>query len=718
MLEKNARIIWILAGIGIVMLIFMSPSEKKVPQIVINEVCSTNFSIICDSNGKGFDYIELINTSDEEIDMSALYLSDDLSELQKDCLGGIVVPPKGKVLYAADGNVMNLPDHLSFQINSEGETIYLSYRNGEICDVVSVPKLRYNQTYSREVDGVGDWVISTGTPMSDNSMASKIFAEELGRVECSLNGGFYLEPLEIEINRDDKADLRGDIYYTLDGSVPTLNSHLYSEPIKLEQGTNVLRTRLIEKSGMVGPIKSVTYFVGDIEKTSDVIISMMIEPDELLGEDGIYVNGPAYDAWIASGKKGDYVTPNWLYSGRQSEREVNIELFFEGEYVNQPAGIRINGGSTRWLEEKRFALYSREIYSGNRFFENTPFNRSTHSMVLRSGVVDAVVPQMVSDRNVTSASAANAVTYINGQYWYDFYLREKITADFIAEKYGLSKDNIVIMKNDKLQDGIDEDIALYDELWELISDETMAKEKKYKLLEQYIDVQSLMDYIAINVYVGNMDLTEQHNFVVWRTRTKENDEYGDTRWRWILDDLDGGEYVNATYNTFQDKVQHSYTIGEWETLKIIKENPEYKERFVTTFMDIVNNNFSESTVTPIMEKYGVDLGYNNKFYKERKHYIVPYLMEEFELSSDMVHIEIDVPTQKEGMVYVNTSCIRSEDDIWRGDYFKDYCITLEAVAAEGYRFKEWKGDISSQQETVELGLSKEQIKIIPVFEKE
>ena len=52
----------------------------------------------------------------------------------------------------------------------------------------------------------------------------------------------------------------GEIYYTLDGSIPNKNSRKYSSPINISKTTTV-RARCIEPDKLAGKVATNTYFI-------------------------------------------------------------------------------------------------------------------------------------------------------------------------------------------------------------------------------------------------------------------------------------------------------------------------------------------------------------------------------------------------------------------------------------------------------------------------
>lgn len=73
--------------------------------------------------------------------------------------------------------------------------------------------------------------------------------------EFSMPGGEYSHYITVEITSESS----GAIYYTLDGSAPDENSYRYTAPIKLSEGTTVLRAFTMDEDGNSSEIYSEVY---------------------------------------------------------------------------------------------------------------------------------------------------------------------------------------------------------------------------------------------------------------------------------------------------------------------------------------------------------------------------------------------------------------------------------------------------------------------------
>ena len=117
-----------------------------------------------------------------------------------------------------------------------------------------------------------------------------------------------------------------------------------------------------------------------------------------------------------------------------------------------------------------------------------------------------------------------------------------------------------------------------------------------------MDIQSLIDYYAIETYVGNSD-AYKNNYAVWRSRDPGLSEYEDCKWRWLLFDLDDSCSMNIGANTADID---SFVTGNWydnnplngdALFTALCANQEFRERFADSFVEIATNNFDYETVS-------------------------------------------------------------------------------------------------------------------------
>lgn len=551
----------------------------------------------------------------------------------------------------------------------------------------------------------------------------------------SAGSGFYEEPFSLEIAVPEGAK----VYYTLDGSLPTEDARLYSGPIEITDGggresdvtfvrnmqanwldregeshpnlATVLRALAVYGDGQTSDVATATYFIGLGDERNETVVSLVADPEDLFGENGIYVTGKAYDDWYLGDRSGDAPAMNFLQRGEDWERPAVLELFQGDSVLQQPVGIRIQGASAREYERKRFSVYSRREYSGSDWFEIPIFEDGrVHSFVLRSGFMNGYIQHLVQDRDVASAESMEVMVYLNGALWYDTIAQEKYSRKFFQEKYGVSDDNVIIIKAGAVEAGEAEDLGLYLAVYEFLNAHDMSEAEAYAELDRLMDIQSYIDFSCVNVYFGNLDYNENKNCVCWRARKPGYGEYEDGRWRWALYDMD---LENLDYgvlmediNTFTMDTHYAGSAFNTRPMYVaLRQNPVFCRQFVLSFMDMVNTDFTVQRATEAMEDWGIVMerwgmypDWMGRFFPARTEAVTGYLAEEFGLEGTKETVRLSVNDAEAGTVTLNTIEPDLSEGEWSGTYFTDYPITVTAQAGNGYRFVGWQSEEVSAED--------------------
>lgn len=763
--------------------------------VKINEICSNNFSAVRDPEGNYSDYIELYNSSPLEVSMDGYYLSDDEKDLQKYSLDDVRIPAGGYYLIWTGGTEDSSGED-SFGISSKGEKIVLCNHNCEIMDSVNVPELAYNSCYGREADGE-EWKRMTGTPGSTNAGAD-IFREEVLKTPIlGKPSGFYAESFELTISASEDEQ----IYYTLDGSEPTPESLLYEGALKItdiSQQKNVLAARTDlspnrdyapgfnvdkatvvrarsynEKTGAVSKSVTGVYFVGYEEKAeySDMpVISLVVEPDALFdAEYGIYGNGIKLEEYKANGGMKDgqllseyvdeegethylYMASNAFNSGKEWECEAVLSMFDETHNLcfTQNVGIRISGESTRKAEQKSLNIFGRDIYDDSvvlpyTFFEGTKYSsiklRNGGSDYANSKIKDAFIQQLAEGRNVAIQRSCPCIVFLNGEYWGIYNIRERYKEEYLENHCDVNGSNVWVIKSGSVNVGTEEGNNEYQEMLSYISENDMSVEDNYYVACWMADLQSLIDYYCINLYVDNRDMSFKQNMSLWRTIKPENSEYGDCRWRWMLYDMDISlnQYDSNTFAYSPSRAKG--TLMEEPVISSLLKNSSFREQFCTTFMDLANSIFEYGSVHSQLEEWKEVYrsqtvkshqrflredftedefeGYiqnMDDFFKNRFAFVSGYLAEEFDLTGELESVNVSLNLPEGGSVMVN-SVELDENGKYKGQYFRDYPVSLTAEPAEGYRFIRWSGDVMSEELALKVDIPEGGLHIQAVFEK-
>jgi len=577
--------------------------------IFLNEVCTSNLSCLYDDDGRTPDWVELKNISDRDVDITGFYISRGSYEKEY-CLPSLTVPAGGFL-------TITLP--LNF---SAGDTIVLSDRSGSILDSVNLPSLDYDTSFSR---GEGkEWDRTLPTPDKENSKEALDFPE-LNEPLFSEESGFFDEPFYLSLSCGNGER----IYYTLDGSEPDEGSFLYTGPLligdsstgdnkysaikdisvaytaplryvlpdyKVDKAT-VIRARVFDDKGRYSRSADRSFFVGfqnRPEYNDTPIASLIFDPADLFSDDkGIYVLGDRYRAYIDNNEEESYDkagiwwwTPgNYSLRGREWERRAHLSFFDEDRDLlfDSDAGARIKGGGSRGFAQKSLKLTARTSYGRDNFGSIVPGNvRKQKKLALSSGgddintkLKDSLIAILAADTNIATLASRPCFVFLNGEYFGLYQLSEEFGRDYIAKHYGVNEENIVMIKNDLVKVGSPEDKELYDKLNSFITNTDFSKDREFETLCEMVDMDSLIDYFAVNIYIEHTNDWPGSNFALWRTKEKEGGAYGDCRWRWMLFDVNSVSMEKDKYDadTLSEVLNKNYI------MKSLIKSPLFRDRF-------------------------------------------------------------------------------------------------------------------------------------------
>ncbi|MBO4879231.1 MAG: lamin tail domain-containing protein [Clostridia bacterium] len=121
----------------------------------INEVLPSNKYDITDEDGDRSDWVELYNSSDNPVDLSAYCLSDDANDPGKWALPAVILQPHDYIVIFLSGKDRRGNElHTSFKLSSTDDGLFLSCYNGMRQDCITVPEeLSPNISIGRGEDG-------------------------------------------------------------------------------------------------------------------------------------------------------------------------------------------------------------------------------------------------------------------------------------------------------------------------------------------------------------------------------------------------------------------------------------------------------------------------------------------------------------------------------------------------------------------------------------
>jgi hypothetical protein len=137
--------------------------------VIINELMASNTGTIADPQGEYDDWIELHNVTDQPVNLTGRYLSDEPNNPRKWAFPpGTTIPPEGYLLIWADEDGTATPGlHASFKLSAEGEEVFLTDTDtnfNAILDHISFGPQETGRSYGRTAADADTWVIMDPTP--------------------------------------------------------------------------------------------------------------------------------------------------------------------------------------------------------------------------------------------------------------------------------------------------------------------------------------------------------------------------------------------------------------------------------------------------------------------------------------------------------------------------------------------------------------------------
>ena len=631
-----------------------------------------------------------------------------------------IVPPN-VLQYSSENTSL----HTDFKISSSAETIYLRNDNGELVDSLSFENLQSDVSIGVSANSTELVYFQTTTPNdeNDNSESAGIVSSV---VQFSDDGGSVNNTINLSLSGNEDGEY---IRYTLDSSEPDYTSIFYDSPIQINS-TTVVRAKIFKNNYIPGYSDTRSYFYNinhDIP-----FVSIVSDPYNLFDNDyGIYELGD--DADDGFPYYGANFWEDW-------ERPAHFSLFnSDGELeIEFNTGIKIFGGYSRGNAQKSFAFFARGQYGLSEF--NYPFFselnyskfqsftlRNSGNDWLRSQIKDAAVTSLMSGTDLEYQSHQSVASYVNGDYWGLYKIREKVNEHFIASKANISVDDIDLLTNSaEVVHGTNED---YVNLINFISGNNLAIPSNYEYVKTHVDIDNFIIYNVIQIYGDNHDWPG-NNIKYWKS--------DGSKWRWILYDTDfsfSGQYwtwdvnnhylVNSLYRVLSG-IQTNWANAPWSTLMLRKliQNTEFRNKFVNRYADEINTRFLASDVVQhFNDIYDVILDevpdhierwnsnddpYNYvelmiNFAVNRPDYAKEHILSELDLPN-YHKVSLENSTPEFGFIRVNNN-LKIQEPAWNGDYFEEVPITLKAVPEFGYTFSHWSGANNSIDEEITLDIN-------------
>ena len=421
----------------------------------------------------------------------------------------------------------------------------------------------------------------------------------------SQESGAYASAFDLNITPSNETN---KIYYTIDGSVPTINSLLYNDKISIAEETNgsypltngvrwdpdnygyynfgtgnsatVLRLLEVDANGKEVARKTATYFIGKQFTLPVVSLSLPIDNalsfyNDIEKESKERAEMAYFD--FASGERFALNTQikiggNWTKGYAYRTMNVNFNKDENGK-KNTPVKAKLFGDraardGSELTGFKRFRLHA----GGNAQVTNWFGDAFTQR-------VAAEVPTEKGEYlQVATTGYRPCEVYLNGEYWGLYAIREHYSDVYFEQNYGVDKDEVLLVdrvwnltladeqkdpnafnfkyKFELAEDNDAEDgsgMAVATGFFDYLMTTDFSDDANYAELDTKMDLVGLADMILVHFYAGDRDFMN-NNIKMWRTdKTDAKNPYADGKWRFCLHDLDFAFESEWGDNNVRDK---------------------------------------------------------------------------------------------------------------------------------------------------------------------
>ena len=441
------------------------------------------------------------------------------------------------------------------------------------------------------------------------------------------------------------------IFYTLDGSEPTIDSDVFSEPIHIipsrrrNEMTVVTVKAIAVENDIVSRLFGHTYFVDSaiFNRFDTLIFSLSTNEDYLYDhETGIFVEGITREEFEREmrrrprSRRRDIIPPdpaNFNWRGPDAERPVYVEVFeSNGERViAQVAGMRVQGGWSRANEQKSIRLVARNSYDPgfgrfrHEFFPgvtirdgfDTPL-RKYDQLILRNKANDRDFGMIRNEVGLELARMAGlevvspirpVTIFLNGEYYGFSWMHVRINAHYLQDIFNApTRDFQVVGRGEYWIDSEDPDERSAIDHFNSFYTKDLTDEAIFAEFCEIVDIDQVLLYYAVQSYLGNHDWPG-NNIRRWRYIGPQEEGLApelDGRWRYIVYDLDWilGLYEdppNPNRPTFQEMTDPNN--GRFShLLNALFKRPDMVDKYAMIMCDLAANVITPQNVSDLIDE--------------------------------------------------------------------------------------------------------------------
>ena len=516
------------------------------------------------------DWVELKNTGSEPLELSDYALSDKGSSRLLWTLPKGTLNPGEYVVYGCSTEISG-ENVAPFALNAQEEGLYLSRRNGQLCDWALLRQIPRGCSFGRGEDGF--YYFEKPTPGRKNASGTRFPGEmpRLGGGEDARDGVFN--------NTEDVVLILegpGEIRYTTDGSEPTRQSYLYTGPIRVA-GTCVIRAASYAQGHLRSETLSLSYILN--ANHSLPVVSVVCDPEDFFDPE-----------------TGVYFTP-------QLDLEIPAAVMFyeDGGGFRLDCGLKLHGATSRFVQkQKSMKLNFRGYYGGELQYDLFGRDVQRFSSVLLRAAQEGDSSSYMRDAlmheaaircfpELPSQDHRYAVLYINGEYRGLYNIREAHSEAHFANHFGQNVKQVTQWKEKWPADGKVADI------YSFAMKNDLGEDKNFRQVAEVVDLDSVIAWCIMQAYSGNFDFNSPNMRFYWSEQ--------DQKLRYALVDLDLGFFTAVNYPALFSQAGYEYN-GLAGRLMM---NERFRQVFCKRFYDALTGEMSDENMLAMVDSFAEEI---------------------------------------------------------------------------------------------------------------
>ena len=557
----------------------------------------------------------------------------------------LVLAPSGWDIYPTE-DITALTDAVSVFVSSERET----YASVFAVNSLSKKKVAVRTAY-REYSGYHIENLTRMATPELQRISPRTADGRINPVTCSFRevtfshtAGIYRDTVELILTPPNGYT----VYYTLDGSDPrtSATARAFDGSITLTD-SSALAWRDTYKSFRTGATAGVdamvggyvvkayaksdadatavytnTYFILPEDSAWNVnIVSISLPASEMFGRDGFY---SFYNNLDENGSRPRGMAVMEVFDPRGSRvGHSNVELAASGHGSLSHAmrSLRIYYKGANNQEGGMESDLNYDLFGGLAKDRNGQAITSFSRLLLRnsgndcalSGFRDAYMQRVSAGLCVDTIASSAALVFINGEFWGVYNFRERYSPEYVSDHTGANKDTVVIIENQfstttaalpyVVSSGDADSADTFNWLVEYARTHDLSLTENFAYVDAQLDLDSLIDLAAVRLLFNALDWPG-NNVKLWRN-TNPNDPSGvDTKWHFVLLDMDYG--MGMRQNTQPEKTVLLYSIFKTDCplsniLAALMANQGFYERLLARLWSI-SDYLSADRLTEALEQ--------------------------------------------------------------------------------------------------------------------